>query len=121
TAPFAQSLEQITVQIRRAGGAPAELALGTGQQRRPTHPAGHHPVTPSVDFPTLADQRPRISRPVELWQEPAGATRLAARRARRRVGEPEPLAGPGDPDVQQPALLLDLLGGPGVRGRQRPV
>jgi hypothetical protein len=31
------------------------------------------------------------------------------------------LAGPGHPDVEQPPLLLDLLGGLGIDDRQRAV
>ena len=56
---------------------------------------------------------------VELGQEPRRPPGPATGRAGGGVRQPEPLPGPGDPDVEQPALLLDLLGGLGVRGGQR--
>ena len=45
----------------------------------------------------------------ELRQEPARPPGPATRRAGCRVRQPQPLPGPGHPDVEQPALLLDLL------------
>ena len=56
-------------------------------------------------------------------EEARGPPRRRGRRAsrRQRPGDGEVLAGPGDADVEQPALLLDLLGRLGVGDRDHPV
>ena len=109
--PLPQPLVQLLVDVGRAGRAAAQLAVRAGQQRRAADPAGRH----------LASADGRVS------DSPARARALRRRRARSSCGrnrhgrrgrppgdrgcavrQPEPLPGPGDPDVEQPALLLQL-------------
>ena len=68
-------------------------------------PAGRPPGSPAVPASCGRNRR-----------RPAGP---AARGARLRVRQPQPLPRAGDAHVEQPALLLDRLVGPRVRGRQR--
>src|SRR5690606_2066155 len=60
----------------------------------------------------------------DLVEEPAGRVvlRAAEQRAAPGVGEVEPATGPGDADVREPALLLELVGlGERAEVREHPV
>jgi hypothetical protein len=112
-APAAQRLEQLLVAVGRGSRRSAELAVDRRHQRRARRPAGHRPD--ALARGARRGGRPRrrtrhVARrqPVEeARRRPAGP---APRRAGEGPGQRQVLAGAGDADVEQPALLLDAPG-----------
>src|SRR6478735_4856110 len=113
-APGAQLLEQLLVVGRRAVAATAALLLRPGGQRLAA-------LAAADDLAALgAGRLGARARGQQRVEEPRGLTGGATAGVagpRPRHGERVP--GAGDPDVQQPALLLDLGGRLGVGERQR--
>src|SRR5690606_22514794 len=119
-----QQLQLATVRERAAadpaaGGAalpahpPRQRTGGPGTRRRARYAALHASGTARAR-PARAAARPRT----QSVQETAGPpVRAAPGGPGQRPGQVETLAGSGDADVEQPALLLDLLVGACVGDR----
>ena len=108
-----------------AGGAPAVAAVAAGCATSPPRRRSHRTRSSSRSprSPTRSPSRRRGATPDGCPRPTARAPRGSRRGSgsagctacRRRacgpgVGEVEPLAGPGDADVGEPALLLQLVG-----------